>query len=507
MTDKVVEFPKTAAERNALRKVKQDQEKQKLISQFIDESGNGLFHTPDDVAYADLFIGGCRQTWPIRSNQFRFAYIRYLKTQIEQAADKGLLQAILLQASLSKRHVNAAIEEFELRAITSSTVREVHLRVASDSGDLYIDLCDPDWHAIRITGAGWQVVQSPPVRFRRTPGMLPLPLPERGTSISALRPFLNVKDDADFTLVVAYLLAALRDRGPYPILVLNGEQGSAKSTFARIIRSLTDPNVVALSTLPPSGRDLFIAANNARLLAFENISKLSPALSDNICRLSTGGGFRIRKLYANSDETLLTAVRPIVLDGISNFVTRGDLQDRAIVLPLAPISHRMTEGDLYAAFELIRPGIFGALLDLLVCGVRQLPETKLTNAPRLADFATWAVACGLDGFEAAYKANRTNAIAVMLEHDALAQALLALVQTEWQGTASELLDVLGPVTKIANAKSLSDEMRRITPMLRSVGLLDISHERTADRRAIRIKRRTLLKNVRHVRHDADDAHF
>ena len=78
-----------------------------------------------------------------------------------------------------------------------------------------------------------------------------------------------------FTLVVVFLLAALRDRGPYPILVLNGEQGTAKSTFARIVRSLTDPSSVPLSSLPPSGRDLFIAANNSHVQSFDNISKLS----------------------------------------------------------------------------------------------------------------------------------------------------------------------------------------------------------------------------------------
>lgn len=488
MTDKILEFPKTDAEREALRKVKQDQEKQKLIHQFVDEAGNGLFHTPDDVAYADLIIGGCRQTWPVRSNQFRLAYIRFLRKQIDLATDAGSIRASLLHASLNKRRVNEAIEEFEMRGITSSTTREVHLRVGSDAGDLYIDLCDPEWHAVRITAAGWSVVQSPPIRFRRAPGMLPLPFPTRGGSITALRPFLNVQSDADFTLLVAYLLTALRDRGPYPILALIGEHGTAKSSSVRILRSLIDPSTVALSTLPPSGRDLFIAANNSHLLAFENVSRLSPALSDNLCRLSTGGGFRMRRLYANADETLLSATRPIVLDGISNFITRGDLQDRAIVLQLAPITRRTTERELHAAFERARPEIFGALLDLLVCGVRRLPETKLNNPPRMADFATWAVACGLDGFEEAYAANRRNAIATLLEHDTLAQVLLALVQSEWEGTASQLLDALGPVTKVTNAKVLSDELRRIAPMLRAVGLLGVSFERSADRRGIKIRR-------------------
>jgi hypothetical protein len=159
------------------------------------------------------------------------------------------------------------------------------------------------------------------------------------------------------------------------------------------------------------------------------------------------------------------------------------------VLPFAPIkSKRITEKELYANFEQQRAGIFGALLDLLVQGVRRLPDTRLIDAPRMADFAAWAVACGLDGFEAAYGSNRQNAIAGMLEHDVLAQALLALVQDEWTGTASELLAALGPVPNVANAKTLSEALARIAPMLRSVGL-DVNHSRTADRREIRIVRR------------------
>jgi hypothetical protein len=487
MTDeKVVEFPKTAAERQALAKARQDRERQKLIHQFVDETGQGLFHTPEGVAFADLIVEGNRQTWPVRSKQFRFAYCKYVQREIDRLVDENSIAAVALKASLSRRRVNEAIEDFEMRATTSDVEREVHLRVASHDGDLYVELGDRDWQAVRITGAGWQVVQSPPVRFRRTRGMLPLPFPERGTPISALRPFLNVTD-ADFTLVVAFILAALRDRGPYPILVLTGEQGTAKSTAARIVRNLIDPSSVPLSTLPPSSRDLFVAASNSRVLSFENISKLSPGLSDNLCRLATGGGYRIRKLYENADETLFDAMRPIILNGIGNFIVRGDLQDRSIVLPLAPISNRITESELYRDFERQRAGIFGALLDLLVRGVRMLPETKLVGAPRMADFAHWAVACGLDGFEAAYAANRQNAIATMLEHDALAQALRATVQDEWVGTASQLLDVLGPATNVANAKVLSEELARIAPMLRTVGI-DIAYERTADRRLIRIKR-------------------
>jgi transposase len=62
-----------------------------------------------------------------------------------------------------------------------------------------------------------------------------------------------------------------RDRGPYPIIVLSGEQGSAKSTLSAILRAVLDPNSAPLRALPREDRDLFIAAGNGHVLAFDNV--------------------------------------------------------------------------------------------------------------------------------------------------------------------------------------------------------------------------------------------
>jgi hypothetical protein len=121
--------------------------------------------------------------------------------------------------------------------------------------------------------------------------MLPLPSPERGTKIEALRPFLNTTV-SDFGLVVAYLLATLRPRGPYPILAAYGEPGAAKTNLLRILRSLADPHEVPTAAPPFNIRDLAIAARNSHLQAFENVSKLPDAMADAFCRLATGGGLR-----------------------------------------------------------------------------------------------------------------------------------------------------------------------------------------------------------------------
>ena len=346
------------------------------------------------------------------------------------------------------------------------------MRVASDGDHLYIDLGDPQWHAVRITGAGWTVVQSSPVRFRRTPDTRALPFPERGTPISALRQFLpNIGSEDEFILVLAFLLAALQPRGPHPIFIAYGEQGLAKTGLLRILRALTDPNKVMTAPLPSSSRDLYIAARNSHIQAFENVSHLSDAMSDVYARLATGGGMRTRALWTNSDEMTFAGARPIMAEGIANFVTRPDLIDRSNIFAVKSLPNRRTERELLTEFDRYKAGIFGALCDMLVTGVRQLPETHLVSLPRMADFATWSVACGLDTFEAAYARNRQNTIDVDLEHDILGQSVKALVAAkgEWRGTAMELPDQIGPTARITVPKVLSDQLRRLAPMLRFHG--------------------------------------
>jgi len=491
--DKVVTFPTTAEERRALRKAKQDRERQRLVNVFIDEAGGdqALFRTPDNIAYADVIIAGHRETWPVRSVQFRHAYVRYLRQQLDRFLDTDPAKALMAKAAMSKAAVNAALDDFETRAICAPVVREVHARVAEHNGDIYIDMANADWHAIRITPAGWSVVEAPPVRFMRTAGTLALPMPTRGTKIDALRPLLNTTD-TDFPLIVAFLLAALYPYGPYPILILYGVQGSAKTNFLRRLRMLIDPHAVETSALPPSGRELFIAARNTHLQTFENVSKLSDLMSDHFCRLATGSGLRMRRLFKDTDETLFRSARPIAFEGISNVVTRADLQDRSIIMKLEPLSEYVTERELRLAFRQQHAGILGALLDMMVCGLVNLPTTKLTNPPRMADFATWAVACGVERFEEHYAANRSNAIQTMLAFDPLAEAIRALMARRkgkvWRGVMRDLLDAVGPTTGFKDPNKLSSALRRLIPPLATVGIKVTFEDRKAEHRTFRIER-------------------
>ena len=154
---------------------------------------------------------------------------------------------------------------------------------------------------------------------------------DRGGHIDDLRQLLNLAADGDFILAVAWVLAALRDKGPYPVLVLTGEQGSAKCTCARMLRAFVDPCKPPLRSVPRNEQDLFIAARNGHVLAFDNLSgAVSVWFSDALCQISTGGSYAARKLYTDGEEAVIDAKRPVILNGIDEVVARGDLDSRTI---------------------------------------------------------------------------------------------------------------------------------------------------------------------------------
>jgi hypothetical protein len=424
-----------------------------------------LFHTDDAVAFASIEVDGHWETWPVRSSGLRLWLLHryYRKT-------KG---------APNREAMNGAVGVLESRARFDGQCHQVHVRTAGHDGRIYIDLCDDKWRAVEIDTRGWRLVDRPPVRFTRGRGMLPLPQPVEGGTVHDLRRFLNIKNDSDFVLVISWLIATLRDHGPYPILTIRGEEGTGKSTLVRCLRALVDPNKVGLRALPREERDLYIAAGNGYVLAFDNVSALSPWLSDALCRLATGGGFATRALYTDQDEVLIVATRAAILNGIEDFVARSDLADRCIFIQLRPIAagDRRAEAELNAEFEAKRPAILGALLDAMVHGLRQLPTIRLENPPRMADFAKWAMACEDAMFETgaftdAYRRNRRAAVADVIDADPVADAVRRFMSTrsEWTGRAAALAEALEKLVgeKVAKSKAWPDNPRALRARLQRV---------------------------------------
>jgi hypothetical protein len=198
----------------------------------------------------------------------------------------------------------------------------------------------------------------------------------------------------DRQLLLAWLVAAMRPAAKYPVLGLNGEQGCGKSTQAHRQRELIDPNLAMLRASPREEDDLIIAASNGWVINLDNVSHLQSWLSDGICRLATGAGWARRQLYTDADESIFMASRPVILNGIADLFPRGDLLDRSIIVTLPGIaeSARRLDRDMDAEFNRARPRILGGLLDVVSTAMKALPDTRVLEAPRMADFAQWASA-------------------------------------------------------------------------------------------------------------------
>jgi hypothetical protein len=452
-------------------------------------AGGELFHTAAGTAFADLLIDGHRETWPVRSGRFR-AWLRQRYYQQTGAA----ASAAAIRSALDLIEVHAQFEGLE---------RTVHVRIAEHGECIYLDLADAHWRAVEISREGWRLIAAPPARFRRPGGMLPLPVPETGGSIEALGPFLNLRSRADFVLVVAWLLAMLQPRGPYPILAISGEQGSAKTVLSKLLRALVDPNTAPVRALARNERELMIAASNSHLLAFDNVSNVPFWLSDALCRLASGASFAVRKLYSNDDEVLFQAARPILLNSIEDVISRPDLADRAIFLSLSPIveNERRPEAALWEKFEEARPRLLGALLDAAAHGLCRFHSVRLDRLPRMADFAIWATACETafwppGTFARAYEANRRAAVDTVIDADPVAACVRDIMaeQSAWTGSATELLHMGADRCGLnscpgwpKNPRALAGRLRRAQTFLRALGIdIAFGREGRAGNRIIRI---------------------
>jgi hypothetical protein len=443
----------------------------------------------EDETYALVQMDGHRECWLLKSTGFK-AWLRYQYFSRTGRAPKA-------------DAFNQALDTLDAKARFDGPSAPVFLRRAEHEGKIYIDLCDKDWRAIEVDANGWRIADEPPVHFIRRRGMLPLPEPVRGASIDELRPFLNGATERDFVLMVMWLLSALSPSGPYPLLAVVGGPGTAKTTTGRLLRDLFDPNAGKVRRVPKSEEDLFVQAAASACLVFDNLSNIAEWLSDALCTIATGASYTKRQLHTDSDEIILTVVRPVLITSVAEVVTRTDLASRAVIVNLAVIkdNKRMTEREFNAALEKARPRILGALLDAASHGLATMPKLHLDNLPRMADALKWAHACEGKWWQPgkiidAYMGCADDAVDAVLESDPALVALRAFMakqgfymsddgdQTElryWRGSGDALLDALSgfaPEGALRNkqcpwpadATRLSGRLSMAGPALRQRGI-------------------------------------
>ncbi len=403
-----------------------------------------LFHDDLQETFARIGVNGHGEIWSTRSQFFK----RWLVGKYYGKTGKAPNGEAITQA----------LNVIEAKAFFEGPGKKLSLRVAAHDGAFWYDLADSTWRVVQITSDGWKVTNKPPILFRRYKNTAPQvePIAEKD-GLWRLFDFINLPKLEDRYLLMIYIVTCLIPDIPHVIPPFAGEKGAAKSTTLRVLRRLVDPANRELLTLPNDKNELALLLSSNYMPAFDNLDNLQGWQSDILCCAATGGGISKRTLYTDSDETILSFLRCVTLNGISLVANRSDLLDRSILFELEriPPEKRREESEFWEEFMKARPYILGAAFDALSGAMRIYPTVKLSSLPRMADFCRWgyavAEALGIGGeyFLRAYQDNIGRANEEAINSNPVATALLAFMasRTEWEGTARGLLDSLQSVAR------------------------------------------------------------
>ncbi len=424
---------------------KKDSQADKLVKLF-DKAAPELFIDQTDAAYARINKNGVTVTVNIRQREFK-EWLSSLLWQSEQKAP-GMTA------------IYAALNVIGAKARDSGNRHVLYNRVAPDPDSqaaFWLDLCDKRWRAIKVTADGWQIVETPPILFKRYSHQLPIVEPKSNGDPTRLLQYFNIdpKDENTPLTLMTYVVSCLVPNIPHPVIVVSGRQGSAKSSMFRFIRRLIDPSIVELLSLPMDERERVQQLDHHWLAYYDNVTRLPIDASDCLCRAATGGGFTKRTLYTDDDDTVYDFRRCPGLNGINIAAQRGDLLDRALLVTLTdiPTDKRRTEKEMLIDFGQHKAEILGGLLDTLSKAIRIYPTVNPGELFRMADFTRWGVAISIAlgktqaEFIRAYDTKVKTQIEEAANASPVATVLMDFMESRplneennqvWQGTPTEL---------------------------------------------------------------------
>jgi hypothetical protein len=483
-------FKNTDRNGNENEKSKENESTAKKVLRLAEEQCSELFIDQFGISHGAIEIAGHIEILPLKSARFRNWLCRiYYNSEGDV---------------LNSETVTNVLNVLKSRAEFDGTVRDLSVRLATNVDEepftIYYDLTNKDWRAIKITKDGWNV-QYAHIILKRYNNQQPQVYPSKPKEyppdiFDRLMRLVNIKDEDNQLLLKCYIVSLFYPEIPKPVLMLHGEQGSAKSTLQELIKMLVDPSSIRTLTFPRDINELVQKLSHNYIAYFDNISIIPDWISDQLCRAVTGSGFSKRELYTDDDDIIINFKRCIGFNGINLGATKADLLDRGIIIELERISkekQRKIE-DIWTEFETIKPQLLSHIFDILV-KVLQVKSNggiaaEIKGLPRMADFAeigeiiSRCMGYDYNRFLEAYYKNIDLQIEEAISANPVANVVVKLMEDrlEWKGTATDLLSNLEPIANTLkintnykswpkSASMLSRRLNEARTNLREIGII------------------------------------
>ena len=468
--------------------IRQQQPKADSLLEMIKDKEPLYFHDQYRTPHIYIEDQGIHKVFKINSQEFRrFLHYLFFKTQGE---------------SIKPDQLKAAIVTLEAFSNYGKQI-ELHNRVTSfgkgENLEIWIDICDEKWRAIKVTKDGWGIIEKTPPMFRRYNHMQPFTIPQKqngtygtdgtydtyginGRSIISPIRLENIKGGGKSLMVISsvssvssekpldrffkHVNVSKKDRLLTKVLIVsyfipdvphvgncvNGPKGSAKSTFHKLVKLLIDPSAVLVLDLPSDKNELLQVLFHHYVVWFDNINYLPNWISDLFCRVITGAGAQKRQLYTDDEDIVYRLLRVLGFNGINIAAVKEDLLDRLVLLQLESISpeNRKSQDQLYEEFNKDKPFLIYEILKALSKAINIYPTIAPPKLFRMADFTKWgcAIAEALgythQEFLDAYEGKCNDQIKEAVYNDLLGSVFYDFMENkkEWSGKASDLFQNL-----------------------------------------------------------------
>ncbi len=472
-------FDSIASREMKAQKEKEDTQIHKCM-EILESNGRFILDQVWDSCYV-LKSEKSQKILPVESTSFRDYMQGMFHRQYKNALSGNMLSCIV---SLSR-----------CRADEAQEYQQVEIRILKYENAILYDLNDSDNNCISIDESGWRILKENPGYFRRTKNTKEQILPNIHWDLSLLWKYVNISDLNMRVLIMSAIVAMFIPDIQHPLLMVHWAKGSAKSTFLSVLKKLIDPSSKSLLNLPWESNQLIHTFLNDYLLVYDNISRISPDTSDDLCRAVSGGSLSKRKLHTDSDDIIYTFRKCVCVNGINLEATQPDLLQRSIVVELDPIGtdKRISEETFWKNFNADLPYILWGIFDILSKSILIEKTIHEGDIPlqRLADFSKWweaiSRALGHDSglFGALFEKNLNTHDEVVLNSNMVASILREYMEWRhhWEGTATELRNVLYDIAYSrgesryfpTTPQGLTNQLNRLKDNLANVWIIFDTH--------------------------------